>query len=86
MTSNDSIREPELERHGRRFGRSAGRFFGIAAAPVIAGVLLVILTSGWAYDLGWVILVLGLLPAVVGVGLLLSSVVARWSARHKQFA
>jgi hypothetical protein len=55
----------------------------IAALP---GAALVVFTDGVATGIGIAIVALAGCPAVIGVGLLLSSLVARWSARHKLFA
>ncbi|MGH2874437.1 MAG: hypothetical protein ACRDL5_18510 [Solirubrobacteraceae bacterium] len=82
----DTVKEPRLERQGRRLGRSGARFSGIATLIAIPGVLLVVRGAGTAWVVGIVILVLASLPAIVGVGLLGSSAVARWSARHRLFA
>jgi hypothetical protein len=54
--------------------------------PAIPGVLMVVLGGTTASGVGIVVLVLASAPAIVGIGLLLSSEVARWSARHKLFA
>jgi hypothetical protein len=78
--------EPQLDAQSRALvGRGAG--FGLIGAVVaIPGIVLVILTQGWAYDLGWVLIVLGCLPGMVSLGLLLSGAVAHRAARHEPFA
>jgi hypothetical protein len=80
------VHEPELERQGRVLGHSGLWFVAIAVVLAVPGVVLVVFTQAWAMAIGIVILALASGPAVVGVGLLLSSLVARWSARHKLFA
>jgi len=58
--------------------------FGVIAA--LPGAALVVFTGGWQMVIGIVVLALAGCPAIVGAGLLLSSFVARWSARHRLFA
>jgi hypothetical protein len=86
MSDHPSVREPELERQGRRLGRPGWWFLLLAAVIAVPGVVLIILTHGWAHAIGVVLLVLAGPPAVVATGLLLSSLVARWAARHRSFA
>lgn len=81
-----AVREPELERQGRRLGRPSWWFLALAALLAIPGILLVAFTSSWALALGIVLLALSGPPAVIGLGLLISSVVSRWAARHRSFA
>ncbi len=64
-----------------------GRWFtGIGLAPLIAGLLLLFLASGWAWVLGIVLIALSLPLLALGAGLLLSSGVAGWAARRWPFA
>jgi hypothetical protein len=86
MNRTNAVKEPALEREGRRLGRSGGWFLALAILIAIPGVLLVVLGRSAVAGAGIVVLALAAAPAVVGVGLLLSSAVARWSARHKLFA
>lgn len=86
MSVRRTVAEPELERQGRRLGRPARWFLALAALVAIPGVLLIVFTHGWSQALGIVLVVLSGPPGVVAVGLLLSSLVARWSARHRSFA
>jgi hypothetical protein len=58
----------------------------LAVLVAVPGVLLIVFTHGWAQALGIVLVALSGPPSVVAVGLLLSSLVARWSARHRPFA
>ena len=86
MTTTNRIREPQLERQGKRLARPASRFLPIALALFVPGLLLVILGSSWVYAVGWVLIALSLPPATIALAALISSVVARWAARHKSFA
>jgi membrane protein implicated in regulation of membrane protease activity len=58
----------------------------LAALLALPGVVLIIFTQGWAHAIGIVLVVLAGPPAVVAAGLFLSSLVARWAARHRSFA
>ena len=86
MRSRDIVAEPELERQGRTLGHSGGRFVAVGVIFALPGIVLVVFTHSWAMAVGIAILALAAGPAVVGVGLLLSGLVARWAARHKSFA
>lgn len=74
------------ERQGRRLMRPAPPFLLLACCLAVVGIILLILTSGWAWALGLVLLVLAGLPAVIGISLLAAGVVTRWAARDKPFA
>jgi hypothetical protein len=64
-----------------------GRWFtGMGLCPLIAGLLLVFLASGWAWVLGIVLIALSLPLLALGGGLLVSSGVAGWAARRWPFA
>jgi uncharacterized membrane protein len=80
------VHEPQLERQGRRLGRPAWWFFALAALLAVPGTLLIVLAHSWALALGAILLALAGPPALVGAGLLVSSVVSRWAARHRSFA
>lgn len=86
MNRGDNVKEPVLERQGRRLGHSGGWFLLLAMLIAIPGVLLVVLGGTGASGVGIVVLALASAPAIVGVGLVISSAVARWSARHNLFA
>lgn len=86
MTSRRSVPEPELERQGQRLGRPAGWFLLAAVLIAVPGVVLILFTDGWAQAVGIVLVALSGPPCIVAVGLLLSSLVAHWSARHRSFA
>ena len=80
------VQEPTLERRGRRFGHTAGWFLGLAVIFGVPGVILVLIGTGWSIGFGAAALLFASIPAVIGIGLLVSSAVARWSARHRSFA
>jgi uncharacterized membrane protein YdbT with pleckstrin-like domain len=86
MSDDASVPELELERQGRRLGRPGWWFLFLAALIALPGVVLIILTQGWAHAIGVILVVLAGPPAVVATALLLSSLVARWAARHRSFA
>ncbi len=80
------VREPQLERKGRRLGHSGWRFLLIGILVAIPGVVLVLIGRGWSVGVGLAVLAVAAAVGVVGVGLLVSSLVSRWSARHRLFA
>jgi hypothetical protein len=80
------VREPALERKGRRLGRPAWWFLALAVPLLLPGALLVALANSWPWDLGIVLLALAGPFITVGFGLLLISAVSRWAARHRPFA
>ncbi len=84
--SGGGVAEPSLERSGKRLGHSATWFLAVAVPFIIVGIVLIIVDKTWSLAFGGLALLIGLLPGVVGVGLVVSSVIARWSARHKSFA
>jgi hypothetical protein len=86
MPDPDKVRDRTLERQGRVLGRSAQWLLGAGSILVVPGIVLIVLTSTWAYGLGWALVGLGGGPVLVGLALLLSSLVSRWSARHRSFA
>ena len=86
MTGHTSLPEPELERQGRHLGRPGWWFLFLAVCIALPGVVLIIFTRGWAHAIGIVLVVLAGPPAMIAMGLLLSSLVARWAARHRSFA
>lgn len=80
------IQEPRLERAGRRFGHTAGWFIGLTALFAVPGIVLLLIGTGWSIAFGAAALLLACIPGVIAVSLLVSAVVARWSARHRSFA
>lgn len=86
MEPRTSVREPKLERQGRRLARPAWRFLALAVIVAIPGVVLVVVDNSWSVPFGIALLLLASLPAAVGIGLLFSASVARWAARHRLFA
>jgi hypothetical protein len=79
----DAVEDRELERQGLRMGRSGSRFLLLGIPIAIVGIVLIVVG---VTGLGIAILLIGGIPGTVGVALILSSAVARWSARHKLFA
>jgi hypothetical protein len=86
MGSPNNVRDRTLERQGRVLGRSGEWFLLVGAILAIPGIVLIVLTTSWAYGVGWALVALGGGPLVVGAALLLSGLVSRWSARHRSFA
>ncbi len=80
------VREPGLERTGKRLGHSAAWFLAVALAVAIPGVVLVLIDNHWSLGVGVAILLIACIPGMIGFGLIVSAVVARWSARHRSFA
>jgi hypothetical protein len=67
-------------------GHSGWWFVLVAAAIAVPGIVLVSLGHGWSIGVGIAVLLIAGVPGTLGVGLLVSSAVSRWSARHKLFA
>ena len=86
MDDHTSVVDPELERKGRRLARPGGWFVFLAGLVAFPGVVLIGVASGWAQSIGIVLVALAGPPLPVGAALLLSSLVARWAARHRSFA
>lgn len=86
MSQPTSVKDPELERQGRRLGRPGWWFLLVAVLLAVPGVLLTVFATSWGRSIGIVLLVLAGSVAVVAMGLLLPSLISRWSARHKSFA
>lgn len=82
----DPVRDRVLERQGRVLGRSAEWFLAAGAILAVPGIIIVLVTSSWVYGFGWALIGLGSCPIVAGIALLISSIVSRWSARHRSFA
>jgi hypothetical protein len=86
MPTYSTVPEPELERQGRRFGPIAGRFILIGLVLGVPGVLMFILGHAWLAAIGIALAAVAAPPAMVGIALLLTAVVARWTARHRPLA
>jgi hypothetical protein len=86
MEPTRSVREPRLERQGRRLAHPAWRFLALALILAIPGAVLVAVDNSWSLPFGIALLLLASLPAAVALGLLFSASVARWAARHRLFA
>lgn len=86
MESRDSVREPKLERQGRRLAHPALRFLALALVVAVPGAVLVAVDNSWSLPFGIALLLLASVPAAFAVGLLVSASVARWAARHRLFA
>lgn len=86
MERSDAVREAPLERQGRRLVRPAWRFLFISIVLAVPGIVLVVIDNSWSLPFGIVLLLFASLPGAVAIGLLVSSSVARWAARHKLFA
>ncbi len=84
--SEQAVKDRELERQGRRFGRSGGWFLLIGVLLAIPGVVLILIDHGWSVGVGIAVLLVASIPAIVGLALIASSAVSRWSARHRSFA
>jgi hypothetical protein len=83
VTNQNSVKDRELERQGKRMERPAVRFLLAALIVAIPGVI--VLITG-PLGIGAAILLLACVPGTVGIALLVSSGFARWAARHKLFA
>ena len=81
-----TVSDPELERQGRRMIRPALRFLAVSLIPLIAGVVLVVVGHDGLLGLGIALILLASAPLAIAFGLLFSSSVARWAARHRLFA
>lgn len=86
MERSAPVREPQLERQGRRLVHPAWRFLLIALVVAIPGIVLVLINNSWSLPFGIFLLLLASLPGGVGIALLFSASVARWAARHRLFA
>jgi hypothetical protein len=82
-TNQNSVKDRQLERQGKRMEGPAIRFLLLALIIAIPGVIVAAIGP---LGIGAAILLLASIPAAVGIALLLSSGFARWAARHKLFA
>lgn len=80
------VADPELERQGKQLAAPVAGFVLTAIVLAVPGIVLLIVASSWAWALGLVLVVLAMPAAMVAVGALVSSAVARWAARHRLFA
>jgi hypothetical protein len=80
--------QPDLQllRAERKLAAPGRWFTGIGLCPLVAGLLLFFLASGWPWVLGIVLIALSLPLLAIGAGLLLSSGAAGWAARRWPFA
>jgi hypothetical protein len=86
MEGPGTVREPSLERQGKRLSPPAWRLLGIGLLILIPGIILVVINNSWSLPFGLALILIACIPGAVGVALLTSSSVARWAARHKLFA
>ena len=82
-TNQNSVKDLELERQGKRMERPAARFLLAALIIAIPGVIVLLIGP---LGIGVAFLLLACVPGTVGIALLVSSGFARWAARHKLFA
>lgn len=78
--------DPQLLATERKLAAPGAWFTGIGVVPVVVGVLLVVLASGWPWVLGIVLIALSLPLIAIGFSLLLGSGVAGWASRRWPFA
>jgi hypothetical protein len=81
-----AVKEPQLERQGRKLAPLAWRFLGLGLLVLIPGIVLVLIGNSWSLPFGIALILIASLPSAVGIALLSSSSVARWAARHRLFA
>ena len=84
MNASHSVKDPVLERQGRRMIGPAIRFVAIAAATAVVGIILIVF--GWSLGIGIALILLASVPGTIGIGLFTGGAVARWAARHRLFA
>ena len=78
--------DPELRRTGRKLAHPGGWITAVGLVPLVAGLLLLLLTTGWPWALGIVLIALSTPILAVGFSLLVGSGVAGWAARRWPFA
>jgi hypothetical protein len=76
----------ELDRTGGRFRDFGGRFALLAVVMAVVGALLIVLADGVIEFFGVVLASLAILPGIIGIGLLLSALVAKRAAKGRSFA
>jgi hypothetical protein len=84
MNASHSIKDPVLERQGKRMIGPAIRFVAIAVTMAVVGIVLIVF--GWSLAIGIALLLLASVPGAVGFGLFTGGSIARWAARHRLFA
>jgi hypothetical protein len=82
----DTVREPDLERQGKRLAVPGARFLALGIILAIPGAVMFVLGHSWVAAIGIALCAVAVPPAALGIGALLSALVARWAARHKSFA
>jgi hypothetical protein len=78
--------DAQLRKTSRRLTKPGLWITAIGMVPLIAGILLLVLASGWAWVLGIVLIVLSLPIHGVGLGLLAGGGIAGWASRRWPFA
>jgi len=73
-------------RKERGLARNGRSFIWIGIPLLVIGLVLALLLDGTARGIGAAIAVIGSIPIVVGIVLLSSSGVERWSRKDKPFA
>lgn len=86
MNAPQQTQDRALERQGRRMLNPGLRLLPVGLLIAVPGIVLVALGHGWSIGVGVAVLLLASIPAVIGIGLMVSASVARWAARHKLFA
>jgi hypothetical protein len=85
-----AVKDPQLERQGRRVGRAGGLWLIVSALLLVPGVALVVVGLAVGprilWEVGIAVLLIGGGPAVISWALLGASAVSRWSSRRKLFA
>jgi hypothetical protein len=85
-----AVKDPQLERQGRRLGRAGGFWMLASTLLIVPGVVLLVLGfvlgTRVLWEVGIAVLLIGGGPAVVSWTLLGASAVSRWAARRKLFA
>jgi hypothetical protein len=86
MEPTGDVREPELERQGKRLAKPGVGFSAVAACLLVPGVVMLVLGHSLVFTIGIVLVALSLPFASIAVAALSSAAVARWAARHRSFA
>ncbi|HEX4107607.1 MAG TPA: hypothetical protein VHX88_05705 [Solirubrobacteraceae bacterium] len=86
MTGAHPAVDRDLQRASRRLGKPAGRFAVLAIALAAPAAVLIALGDQWVRGVGIALAALAGAPAVVALGLALSSLVAWWRAHGRSFA
>jgi hypothetical protein len=88
MTTNQrsQVKEPELERQGKRLAVPGGRILGLGTIIAVPGIVLLAVGDSWVWAIGIGLVAISVPFFIIGIGALLTAFVARWAARHKSFA